>query len=318
MSVSPSNVARMTSPMSDANAGGVPALPPVVGVELEWDGDAGATRHLRLPDGTLVTLTHEQFVSLEESIPKASYDHCGSLAREQRRAFLTPGAHGLTLLTTVVVDYKQCWQVPSLPNGPVIAYADNVDAWQLTVMELGQYAFTTPLGTVAWNDAEGLKDLCLLAHNPEAALTLAALTYPHELAEASIHLAWQFQWDEVLRTSQMLLSLVKGRASRFVSAGNPVEVGLRFKQVGVRRKSLKLSEPPRGFNDVALIGAEVILPKGKRFTREVISWIEKAMAGGRTELSVVEHGGRVFITRNPALLMDCLGKDILEHFASAA
>ena len=280
-------------------------------VGLQWDGDGDAVRRLRLPDGAVLTLTDGQFDALRGSVERSSKDHCVQLAMAERRKFSTPEVHGLALLNSALLGHRMCWQVPSLPNGPVIAFNDTQQAWDLTVLELGRNAFSFPLVSVPWDDVQGMKDLAAMAHDPDSALMLAALAFPAELAAASLALAQQREWDELKTATQVLVSLVKSRANKFLVQGDTLGGSLVYKQVGVRRRTLGLSAADGTYGEAVGAGVEVMLFHAQPMSAMLIRWVREAMVGGRIALSVVQHGERVFVTRNTEFLMTALTNNTL-------
>ena len=288
-----------------------------VAVELEWAGGSSVLRHLRLPDGSLFTLSQEQFTDLKQSIKNASYDDCLGFAREARRTFATPAAHGFVEVLRADLGNTLCWVHPSTPQGPAIWCNNYAQVWLLVLPDFGRRALDLPLERAEWGDAAAVAQLCALAADPDSLRVLASLQFPQEMAEAVLVAAGDQQWSAVRLASQMQTSLVTRRMKRREAKDGTVALNLLFRPVGVTRLDLGIAAWHGGPREPIVIGVELYQPHPERQAVEVtfesvtLAWLKDAMAGGRIAVTVVERDGKVYVTRNADLFSDCIDRGLL-------
>ena len=287
-------------------------------VELEWMGRDVSHRRLRLPDGTLLTLTDEQFKVLSTSVTAASDDGCWLHARLARRNSTQPSAHGFVMRPRAEFEGKDCWQHLDFPDGPAIWCDEESEVWCLSLPELAGLFVT--LARADWGDAAGVADLCALAGDPEGLRTLACLEFPHEMAEAARLTEGDRQWEAVQAASVLDSSLVT-EAVRLHAPNRPAgSLTFRFSALLVDRESLGVTERP----DATLFPFTIALVATRfdphnphdeaALEPHDVQWLTHVVYASVPDLAVFERDGQVYVARNPAFVLDCLANDRLVDF----
>ena len=313
---SPPNVA---APVRAGGTTPTPRSTPVkVAVELEWDGDAEALRRLRLPDGSLLTLNDQQFYELRESIHAADLSSRKAVVAEGRYKAHSPEKFGLALGALNFHADRPCWVNPETPNAGIVSYNSRDETWNLTVVELGVDALKFPVASAAWNDPTGIADLCAMTSDPAGTQLLASLMYPAEIGEHAVALTAQRQWDDLKATTEMQMSLPKARARKHTNSASDFGAYLKFSGVAVERAALGITLKKNLLPEEIIVGVQVhslwkVSPQAEELRIGRLSWLRDAMEGGRIALHVVEHEDKVYVTRNPQFLRNCLSLGVLRH-----